>query len=153
MGYGPLVRATTGVTWLWTSEDAPQGSFYDATTIFPDHVSARITAVATLAAVIGRDRTGTGAHVHISQAEAAVNQLATAYVAEAGRAARLPVADDTVVHKVYRCDGDDEWCVISLRHDADRAALATLEGDMLVGEGAFEFVPQHKNFIKEERWR
>ena len=22
MGYGPLVRATTGVTWLWTSEDA-----------------------------------------------------------------------------------------------------------------------------------
>ena len=21
MGYGPLVRATTGVTWLWTSED------------------------------------------------------------------------------------------------------------------------------------
>ncbi len=38
MGYGPLVRATTGVTWLWTSEDAPRGSFYDATTIFPDHV-------------------------------------------------------------------------------------------------------------------
>ena len=27
MGYGPLVRATTGVTWLWTSEDAkPEGS-------------------------------------------------------------------------------------------------------------------------------
>jgi hypothetical protein len=22
-----------------------------------------------------------------------------------------------------------------------------------VGEGVFEFVPQHKNFIKEERWR
>ena len=40
MGYGPLVRATTGVTWLWTSEGAkrPRGSFYDATTIFPDHV-------------------------------------------------------------------------------------------------------------------
>ena len=77
--------------------------------------SARITAIATLAAVIGRDRTGTGAHVHISQAEAAVNQLATAYVAEAARAARLPVADDPAVHAVYPCDGDDEWCVISLR--------------------------------------
>jgi crotonobetainyl-CoA:carnitine CoA-transferase CaiB-like acyl-CoA transferase len=124
MGYGPLVRATTGVTWLWTSEDAPQGSFYDATTIFPDHVSARITAIATLAAVIGRDHTGTGAHVHISQAEAAVNQLATAYVAEAARAARLAVADDPAVHAVYPCDGDDEWCVISLRSDADRVALA-----------------------------
>jgi crotonobetainyl-CoA:carnitine CoA-transferase CaiB-like acyl-CoA transferase len=128
MGYGPLVRATTGVTWLWTSEDAPQGSFYDATTIFPDHISARITAIATLAALIGRDHTGTGAHVHISQAEAAVNQLATAYVAEAARAARLSVADDPAVHAVYPCDGDDEWCVISLRSDADRVALAAAMG-------------------------
>jgi crotonobetainyl-CoA:carnitine CoA-transferase CaiB-like acyl-CoA transferase len=119
------VRATTGVTWLWTSEDAPTGSFYDATTIFPDHVSARITAIATLAAVIGRERTGTGAHVHISQAEAAVNQLATAYVAEAARAARAAVVDDPAVHAVYPCEGDDEWCVISLRSDADRMAMAT----------------------------
>ena len=128
MGYGPLVRATTGVTWQWTSEDAPRGSFYDATTIFPDHISARITAIAALAAIIGRHRTGTGAHVHISQAEAAVNQLATAYVAEAARAARLPVADDPAVHAVYPCDGDDEWCVISLRSDADRVALAAAMG-------------------------
>ena len=131
MGYGPLVRATTGVTWLWTSEDteaAPRGSFYDATTIFPDHVAARITAIAALAALIGRERTGTGAHVHISQAEAAVNQLATAYVAEAARAARLPVADDPAVHAVYPCDGDDEWCVISLRSDADREAMAATMG-------------------------
>jgi crotonobetainyl-CoA:carnitine CoA-transferase CaiB-like acyl-CoA transferase len=128
MGYGPLVRATTGVTWLWTSEDAPQGSFYDATTVFPDHISARITAIAALAAVIGRQRTGTGAHVHISQAEAAVNQLATAYVVEAARAARLSVADDHAVHAVYPCEGDDEWLVISLRSDADRDALAAVMG-------------------------
>jgi crotonobetainyl-CoA:carnitine CoA-transferase CaiB-like acyl-CoA transferase len=128
MGYGPLVRATTGVTWLWTSEDAPPGSFYDATTIFPDHVAARITAIAALAAVIGRYRTGTGAHVNISQAEAAVNQLATAYAAEAARAAGLPVADDPAVHAVYPCDGDDEWCVISLRSDADRVVLAAAMG-------------------------
>ena len=64
--------------------------------------------------------------MHISQAEAAVNQLATAYVAEAARAARLPVADDTAVHAVYPCDGDDEWCVISLRDDDDRAALSAV---------------------------
>jgi crotonobetainyl-CoA:carnitine CoA-transferase CaiB-like acyl-CoA transferase len=128
MGYGPLVRATTGVTWLWTSEDAPPGTFYDATTIFPDHVVARLTAIAALAAVIGRGHTGTGAHVHISQAEAAVNQLATAYVAEAARTAGLQVADDAAVHAVYPCEGDDEWCVISLRNDDDRAALAAVTG-------------------------
>ena len=128
MGYGPLVRATTGVTRLWTSEDACEGTFYDATTIFPDHVVARITAVAALAATIHRDRTGSGAHVHISQAEAAVNQLATAYVAEAARAAQLPIADDAAVHGVYPCAGEDEWCVISLRGDDDHAAIAVAMG-------------------------
>jgi crotonobetainyl-CoA:carnitine CoA-transferase CaiB-like acyl-CoA transferase len=132
MGYGPLVRATTGVTRLWTAQDATDagdGSFYDATTIFPDHVVARITAIAALAAIIHREPAGTGAHVHISQAEAAVNQLATAYVAEAARAAQLPVEDDTAVHAVYPCAGEDEWCVISLRSDDDRAALAGVIGD------------------------
>ena len=99
--------------------------------------SARLTAIAALAAFIGREHSGTGAHVHISQAEAAVNQLATAYVAEAARAARLPVADDPAVHAVYPCDGDDEWCVISLRSDADREAMAaTLGRDALPGDRA-----------------
>jgi crotonobetainyl-CoA:carnitine CoA-transferase CaiB-like acyl-CoA transferase len=137
MGYGPLVRATTGVTWLWTSRDddaAPRSSFYDATTIFPDHVSARLTAIAALAALIGCDRAEAGAHVHISQAEAAVNQLATAYVAEVARAAHQAVINDPAVHAVYPCDGDDEWCVISLRDDADGAALASITGGADVSE-------------------
>lgn len=128
MGYGPLVRATTGVTWLWTSQDAEPDSFYDATTVFPDHVAARIAAIAGLAALIQRVATEAGAHVHISQAEAAVNQLATAYVTESARAADLPVTDDTAVHGVYPCAGDDEWCVVSVRSDVDRAALARVMG-------------------------
>jgi crotonobetainyl-CoA:carnitine CoA-transferase CaiB-like acyl-CoA transferase len=137
MGYGPLVRATTGVTWLWTSEEtraAPRPSFYDATTIFPDHVAARITAIAALAALIGREHRATGAHVHISQAEVALNQLATAYVAESARSAQLPVVDDSAVHRVFPCEGDDEWCVISLRNDDDRAALAAVTGGADVSE-------------------
>jgi crotonobetainyl-CoA:carnitine CoA-transferase CaiB-like acyl-CoA transferase len=128
MGYGPLVRATTGVTWLWTSQDAAPGSFYDATTVFPDHVVGRITALAALAALVQRERTGSGAHAHISQAEAAVNQLATTYVTEACRTAGLPVVEDPAVHAVCPCDGDDEWCVISVRSDEDRAALAAVIG-------------------------
>ncbi len=122
MGYGPLVRATTGVTSLWTGDDDP--GFYDATTVFPDHVVARITAIGALASLIGREQAGTGAHVHVSQAEAAVNQLAARYVTEAAEAAGAPVIDDTAVHGVYPCAGDDEWCVISLRTSDDSLALA-----------------------------
>lgn len=125
MGYGPLVRATTGVTRLWTSDDAQETdsgrhAFYDATTIFPDHVVGRVTAVAALAALIHRNRTGRGSHVHISQAEAVVNQLDTLYVTQAALAAGVAqVRDDTSLHAVYPCAGDDEWCVISITSDDD----------------------------------
>ncbi|AQA05337.1 CoA transferase [Mycobacterium sp. MS1601] len=128
MGYGPLVRSGTGVTRLWT---APPGHgepvsqrhrFFDATTVFPDHVVGRITAIGALAALIHRDRTGTGARLHVSQAEACVSQLDAVFVAQAAGA---PVVPDPVHHGVYPCAGDDEWCVISLR-DADRDTLAGL---------------------------
>jgi crotonobetainyl-CoA:carnitine CoA-transferase CaiB-like acyl-CoA transferase len=126
MGYGPLVRATTGVSRLWTADGLD--GFYDATTIFPDHVVARVTAITALAALIARTASGSGAHVHISQAETAVDQLAVTYVTEAARAAGLPVRDSEVVHGVHPCTGDDEWCVVSIRSAADRAALAGVLG-------------------------
>ncbi|WP_299559083.1 CoA transferase [uncultured Mycolicibacterium sp.] len=122
MGYGPLVRAGTGVSRLWTGSEP---GFFDATTVFPDHLAARITAIGAVAALIGRERTGTGAHVHISQAEVALNALDVTYVAEA---AGDRVQPDPAVHGVYRCAGDDEWCVISVRDDADRARLAGVLG-------------------------
>jgi crotonobetainyl-CoA:carnitine CoA-transferase CaiB-like acyl-CoA transferase len=128
MGYGPLVRATTGISRLWCSPEHDDTSFYDATTIFPDHVSARIAAIAALAAVINRESTDTGAQVHVSQAEVAVNQLASAYIADAARALGLPVVEDDTIHAVLPCAGDDEWCVVSVRSDDDRAALASVLG-------------------------
>lgn len=133
MGYGPLVRAAIGVTRLWTTpgtgdDGVGSGRFFDATTVFPDHLAARVTALAALAALIAREHGRSGAHVHISQAEAAVHALAPTYVLEAARSAGLPVADSPAVHGVYPCAGDDEWCVISLRGDDDRDRLAALIG-------------------------
>jgi crotonobetainyl-CoA:carnitine CoA-transferase CaiB-like acyl-CoA transferase len=147
MGYGPLVRAATGVTRLWTAQearlDAPtdgsRHAFYDATTIFPDHVVGRITAIAALAALIHRDRTGGGAHVHISQAEVVVNQLDTAYVTQAALEAAVgEIRDDTSVHAVYPCAGDDEWCVISIRSDDEWCCATSVLGQPeLAGDPRF----------------
>jgi len=117
MGYGPLVRAATGVTRLWTTDgngDDGRAPFLDAVTVFPDHVVARIVAIAAAAVLIRRDRTGRGGHVHISQAEVAVNQVDVAYVADEARAMGVPVSSDPTTHGVYACAGDDEWCVISM---------------------------------------
>ncbi|OBI87078.1 CaiB/BaiF CoA-transferase family protein [Mycobacterium asiaticum] len=129
LGYGPLVRATTGVTRVWTSDDAPADGarhpFYDATTVFPDHVVGRIAAISALAALIRRDRRQQGAHVHISQAEAVVNQLDTLFVTESLLAAGIAdVRNDTSVHVVCPCAGDDEWCVVSITSDDEWHCLA-----------------------------
>jgi crotonobetainyl-CoA:carnitine CoA-transferase CaiB-like acyl-CoA transferase len=137
LGYGPLVRATAGVSKLWTDQytqsDRPANDsrhrFYDATTVFPDHVVGRITAIGALAALIHRDRTGAGARVHVSQAEAVVNQLDARYVTNAVRAdGHADLRDDTSVHDVFPCAGDDEWCAISIRHDADWRSASTVFG-------------------------
>lgn len=140
MGYGPLVRATTGVTRLWTSEQDPGGSarhpFYDATTIFPDHVVGRISAIGALAALIRRRRNGSGARIHVSQAEACINQLDTRYVTLAAEARLGVVVEDHPSHLVLACAGDDEWCVVSLGSDSDRRAVARVTGDDHADPGA-----------------
>ncbi len=145
LGYGPLVRAATGVTRLWTAQDPPDDAlpdtsrhaFYDAATIFPDHVVGRVTSIAALAALIRRDRTGDGANVHISQAEVVVNQLDTLFV-RAALGADAEIRDDTSLHSVYPCAGDDEWCVISIQSDDEwRCAIAVLEQPQLADDPRF----------------
>lgn len=133
MGYGPLVRATIGVTRLWTSDDAPTTTgrhpFFDATTIFPDHVVGRISAIGALAGLIRRLRLGIGARIHVSQSEAAINQLDIRYVAQAAEVSGVgTVEEDPAEHHVLACAGDDEWCVVSLRSDDDRRATAAVVG-------------------------
>ena len=149
MGYGPLVRAAIGVTRLWTSEQNPgqraRHPFYDATTIFPDHVVGRITAIGALAALIRRRRSGRGGRVHVSQAEAVINQLDVRYVMLAAEAQNAHVAEDHPVHLVLPCRGDDEWCVVSLTGDADRQAVAAVVGggDADPVDGLARWVGEH----------
>ena len=170
MGYGPLVRATAGVSKLWTShddQDAQPGQpasgsrhrFYDATTIFPDHVVGRITAIGALAALIHSERTGEGARVHVSQTEAVVNQLDARYVTDAVRAAgHADLRDDTSVHDVYPCAGDDEWCAISIRTEADwRSATAVfglpeLADDERFATGGARIAHRHELLAQVSAW-
>lgn len=145
MGYGPLVRAATGVTSLWTSDQADPGArhpFYDATTIFPDHVVGRITAIGALAGLIRRRRTGVGARVHVSQAEAGINQLDTRFVTLAAEADHAHVVEDGTVHHVLPCAGEDEWCVVSIRSEADRQAVAGVTGGGALAEWMGRNSPQ-----------
>ncbi|WP_421851837.1 CoA transferase [Novosphingobium sp.] len=116
MGYGPLVRAATGMTLAWRYPDDP-ASFSDSVTIYPDHVAGRIGATAVVAMLIRRLRTGRGGTVSVSQAEVMLAHFAK----DVARASAGLVSDETPdwPWSVYRAAGDDEWCVVTVRNDDD----------------------------------
>ena len=87
MGYGPLVRASCGVSALWQDQT---GAFCDGATVYPDHVAAHVAAVAVLAAVIGRGRSGRGAALETAQADVAVTHLGPVLGRPATRKPRKP---------------------------------------------------------------
>ncbi len=135
MGYGPLVRAATGLTTAWRYPDDPE-SFSDSITIYPDHVAARIGAIAAVALLIRREWTGRGGHASVAQAEVMLAQLGREIgLAVQGRAANAPCSS------LYRCHGDDEWIVVTQRDAADVAAIASVCRGVPVDKWAASLAP------------
>ncbi|MGY2872895.1 crotonobetainyl-CoA:carnitine CoA-transferase CaiB-like acyl-CoA transferase [Marmoricola sp. URHA0025 HA25] len=128
MGYGPLVRAETGVTqrWAYPGED---GSYSDASTIYPDHIAARVGAVAVLALLLRRRRTGRGGTVSVAQAEVILGQIAADLARESVHPGSIRAVGNDLPgdapRGVFPCAGDDEWLVVDVRTDQQFQALAT----------------------------
>lgn len=126
MGYGPLVRAATGLTGLWRDPDVDYG-FADGMTVYPDHAVARIVGTAALAALIERRTTGRGRWITCSQAEVILTALSEEFAEESlapgstaphGNTGRFDAPCGT-----FPCAGDDEWCVVTVRGDEDYRRL------------------------------
>jgi crotonobetainyl-CoA:carnitine CoA-transferase CaiB-like acyl-CoA transferase len=133
LGYGPLVRASAGLSSLWSYPEDQDG-FSDAITIFPDHVVARLNAAAIVALLIRRDRTGAGGRVSTAQVDAIFGGLADALLAEslAPGSGNLRTTGNDRSHDafrgVYAAKGDDEWIVIDADNNERFRAAATAIG-------------------------
>ena len=131
MGYGPLVRAATGLTALWRYPGEPDG-FSDSITIYPDHTSARIGAVGALAKLIGRAAGQPGGTVSVAQAEVMINQFGPEFLAESLQPGSMTADGDAgrgdAPYGVYPCAGEDQWCAITIRGDGDWDRLCTVIG-------------------------
>ncbi|MGW0948906.1 crotonase/enoyl-CoA hydratase family protein [Streptomyces sp. NPDC002623] len=123
LGYGPLVRASTGLTDLWRYPGDPDGHS-DSITIYPDHVVGRVGAATVVAQLIRRLRTGLGGTVSIAQAEIILDTLAEQLAGEWVDPGSVQATSDGV----YPCAGDDQWAVIGVRDDADRQRLCAVVG-------------------------
>ncbi|WP_411340928.1 CoA transferase [Sphingopyxis sp. J-6] len=123
MGYGPLVRASTGLTLAWRYPDDPQ-SFSDSITVYPDHVAGRICAIGVAALLIRRLRTGLGGVAKVAQSEVMIGHFA----ADVVRGTPAGGAPTDWPWAAYRTAGDDEWCVITVESGADWARLCDTIG-------------------------
>ncbi|MGH6650130.1 MAG: CoA transferase [Sphingopyxis sp.] len=123
LGYGPLVRAATGLSGMWRYADDPD-SYSDAVTVYPDHVAGRISALGAVALLIRRLRSGRGGSASVSQAEVMLAQFADRLEPDSGSVAR-PVS------MVLPARGDDEWCALTI--DDDDATLEALLQGMSLG--------------------
>ena len=136
LGYGPLVRASTGLAKRWVYPGEPD-SFSDGVTVYPDHVAARVGIVGALALLIRRMRTGEGGSASVSQAEVMLGHMA-ADVAALGAAAEGHRVDRPVPPTpwgLFPAAGDDEWVVVSVRDEAEWHALcAAIEREELLDD-------------------
>ncbi len=131
IGYGPNTHPLSGLQYLWNypeDADSPAGS----TNVHPDHLVGRLGATAILAGLIGRLRTGRGRHFEAAQFEVVVNMLGDRLAAESLAPGSVgPLGNRSqrgVPWGCYRCEGEDEWCVINVRSDEEWVSLCDALG-------------------------
>ncbi|PJK19608.1 CaiB/BaiF CoA transferase family protein [Mycolicibacterium goodii] len=122
-GYGLTIAAAGGLLGLSGYDDrAPVGTG----TNYPDHVPNPLhAAVAVLAALRKRRRTGQGEYIELAQLESTINAIGPAVVAAAHGETVRPAGNDDVVavpHGVYPCAGEDRWCAVAVFDDEQWAA-------------------------------
>jgi benzylsuccinate CoA-transferase BbsF subunit len=128
-GYGLTIAAAAGLFGLSGYPDRPP---VGTGTNYPDHVPNPLHgAIAVLAALRNRRRTGRGEHIELAQLESTVNAIGPALLAaSAGQRPERAANDDTAAapHGVYPCAGDDVWCAIGVFTDAQWRAVAEVLG-------------------------
>jgi len=128
-GYGNLAAAISGFSNLGGWADRPPAGPFSA---YTDYVSPRFIALAILAALDHRRRTGTGQFIDLSQAECSLHFLGPAlldYVVNGRIAGRVGNRDrDAVPHGVFPAAGSDRWLAIAVHGERHWIGLCTAIG-------------------------
>ena len=126
-GYGSQLSALAGFVHLLGEPDSTPVLLYGP---YIDYVAVGYGAIAVLAALERRKRTGIGCTIDLSQYEAGL-QFLTPSILEFAANGRIPGragnADAVAApHGVYRCAGADRWVALSVWSDAEWHALCDL---------------------------
>jgi len=131
VSFGPILMSYSGMVYLWRDPEVERPGA-GCQTAFPDYVAPSYGAVAILAALHYRARTGRGQYIDISQAETAASMIGPAYLEYliTGREPQ-PQGNFSAVaapHGCYRCKGDDRWCVIAVQSQEEWIRFCEVAG-------------------------
>jgi crotonobetainyl-CoA:carnitine CoA-transferase CaiB-like acyl-CoA transferase len=131
VSFGPILMSFSGMAYLWRDPEIERPGA-GCQTAFPDFIAPSYGAIAILAALNYRARTGKGQYIDISQAETAASMLGPAYL-EYLINGREPQPQGNfsafaAPHGAYRCKGDDRWCAVSIETQEDWIRFCEIAG-------------------------
>ena len=146
VAYGANIETTSSLTSI---TGYPDGQLSRTTLFYADPVSGNYAAVAIMAALRHRARTGEGQWVDMSLNECGVTFCADALL-EYQRTGelRVPMANrdpGVAPQGVYRCIGNDNWVALTVRSGEEWKAVAELVGrpDLAADESLAELDARH----------
>jgi benzylsuccinate CoA-transferase BbsF subunit len=128
--WGFNLTAFSGITYLWNhpEQDRPVGS----QGVYPDHLGFVLGPTMLIAALLNSRRTGKGVTIDLAQIEGTAAVLGTTYLETSVN------GDDpkpqgnhyalAAPHGCYPCQGEDRWCVISVRDDQEWRSFCRVIG-------------------------
>ncbi len=131
VAFGPALQALSGLTYLTSfAQGSPLGLGYS----YADPVAGLHAALAILAALEFRDRTGKGQTIDLSQYEAMCTLLGPALLnplanhkdifPQGNHSDSVPAAP----YGCYRCSGADRWCAIGVFNESEWETLCNILG-------------------------
>jgi crotonobetainyl-CoA:carnitine CoA-transferase CaiB-like acyl-CoA transferase len=131
VAFGPALQALSGLTYLTSfAQEPPLGMGY----AYADPVAGLHAALAILAALDFRDRTGKGQSIDLSQYEAMCAMLGPALLnASANQREISPQGNHSdhvpaAPYGCYQCLGADRWCVIGVFNETEWERLCHILG-------------------------
>jgi len=139
-GYGVMLTGLAGFTNLTGWPDRGPVEVYGA---YTDWILPPAGAVAILAALDYKRRTGCGQHLDVAQFEVGLNFIAPTildYTVNGRIWRRMGNRSTTAApHGVYRCRGKERWCAISVHGDAEWSIFKdTIGNPMWANDNKFD---------------
>ena len=132
VAFAPTIQALSGITYLTSfASDSPIGLGYS----HADQAAGLFAALAVLAALEYRDRTGEGQYIDVSEYEAMCALLGPAIMDCAVNHNPIipqgnhPDYAQAAPYGCYKCRGEDGWCVIAVFTDEEWQALCCVLGN------------------------